>query len=339
MFYSAESVLAEIPDTPGERLSFSPNGSLLAIVDSAGELSLVSMETRNVIYRMSSAKETAPKYVFWSQCGRHLFSVSGAGSVQWWDLAERQSRYIDIPVKSVVAAWRQGEEYTVVGETGETYCFFVCLESRELGFAKKSSKKIDEMLELARQYVKTPDVFCMCLETDSILLSEDSVLKTISLGRRTEECFQEQSGFPIEAFGYTEDGENVYSITRVKEAQRLSLYTRKKGLFFLGSFDFDEYFPLCFAFHPFRPYMAAVCDDETVRIYSARRRSGQWGAVFPNIQQLSANIEYIEKEDEFDICSEKTKDEQTCPEETIDIVAMTEEERRRADFILFPFPE
>jgi WD domain, G-beta repeat len=55
---------------------------------------------------------------------------------------------------------------------------------------------------------------------------------------------------------------------------------------------------LCVAWHPTRPFLAVACADGLVDVWGPRIN---WTAFAPDFQALPMNVEYIEREDEFDV--------------------------------------
>jgi hypothetical protein len=74
-------------------------------------------------------------------------------------------------------------------------------------------------------------------------------------------------------------------------------------------------------FHPYRPILVTVSAYGNLFIWNARYREN-WVAFAPGFQELEENIEYIEREDEFDVKDERATDlvsQIEIPEEPIDI--------------------
>lgn len=60
--------------------------------------------------------------------------------------------------------------------------------------------------------------------------------------------------------------------------------------------------------HPFKPVLASCSTQGVVFIWSVRQTEN-WSAFAPDFQELTENLPYIEKEDEFDIVEDKVKAE------------------------------
>ena len=73
--------------------------------------------------------------------------------------------------------------------------------------------------------------------------------------------------------------------------------------------------------HPFRPIIATVSDLGLIHIWNTKVVE-HWAAYAPGFEELEENIEYIEKEDEFDVVDQSVLDRRKMDEEDklVDII-------------------
>lgn len=89
-------------------------------------------------------------------------------------------------------------------------------------------------------------------------------------------------------------------------------------------------------FHPLRAIMASTgLDSGDVHLWEATMPQ-RWSALAPDFQELEANVEYEEREDEFDVIDEEeqTKRQRNKEEENVDV--LTKQENEYTDSFVIP---
>jgi COMPASS component SWD1 len=118
------------------------------------------------------------------------------------------------------------------------------------------------------------------------------------------------------AFGGTSD--YVFGVTDKEQCRKIYVWNMYSGAL-VKVLDSHKFAVLDIAVHPVKATMITCCDDGRIAQWQRQQDMFKWISFVPDFHEISCNITYTEREDEFDI-DDKDRVESDSENEELDIV-------------------
>ena len=297
-------------------LSFSIDNRLIASGDNEGHFQITEVLTHNIIYQ-DTAKEGIKNIIF-NPSSNEEFLVQSGNKVSVINLTTKESRILPDDVSIIL--WNDKYGFIVINEHLE-------LNFYDDQFNRKGHSTMNYMKKIVFACISTNGKLLVLINSrgEGIMYNTDDLATTEEEEPEYREMYKDR---------VTETKYTCCIFDRNNEHVIFSSNQKKQCKLVIFELDNPEVKqeldgpsePVDFLlFHPQQPVVYS-CGSPSIRMWTPTYENS-WEQFYPGFQHLETNVEYIEREDEFDIDDAVHVDNiYREPGETIDIFTPVQEE-------------
>lgn len=333
-------------------LEFSPNGMWLAIGTTIGSCQVWDLLTDSIIHQVSSPEETpsAVRSISWNVSNATLLISYLGGLISQWSIKDRTHLKIHQAVSFVAAFYHKDsiivvdgncvQRYGVEGEEREKFeaenpfsavaynPSGILLLGNSLG--EVSLLNCSDFTIIATQSnlgSSIEKIFCHPTKWPLVLMiMKDRSVRFFTLSESKDHLEQQQKFLdvinraPFISAGFTHDGEFAFGSIKQKSTHTICLWELVNGSI-LQQLEGPHDELVDVRWHPRRPVVASISKSGKCYVWRPNYPK-KWSALFANMQEVEENVEYIEREDEFDEVPDEEQKEEVFMDEDIDLVTI-----------------